>query len=503
MLYFKSEHFKKSNITNLKKMKNIIQIFTILLSLGLSELNAQNISGLYMSKEILQAYNNESRNYNGTPGKNYFQNQTDYTIKAEFFPDTKVLKGSEIITFKNNSNDTLSELYFNLFQNFYKQGTAKDFDIHSKNIHQGVKIKSIKVNGTLIDSSEFWFRSTIFNIPLVNKILPRSTSSLEIEWEQEMPKFKVKRQGTYNKNNFFIAYWYPKLCVYDDIEGWNAIGHKGGAEFYSDYGNFEVEITAPRDYTVWSSGYLNNISDIFNEKFIKRINEAKQTNKNIQIITESDRKENQITKPKAKHTWKYTLNNQTDFAFALSNQYLWDATSTVVDNKRVFVSSAYESTAKNCQKINEISSKSIQYYSYKIPNVIYPDSQLTVFQGGPGGMEFPCIINQQDFENEFETKLVTTHEIGHIYFPFLVGTNEQKYGWMDEGLVSLIGGFDFSIQLGDSAYNMFLSLINSKYKEQATTQICDIPIMIVSHNLGEMTNGFITYQKAITAFYVL
>ncbi len=190
-------------------------------------INAQSTKELYMPGEYRQAYKSQTRTHQGIPGKNYFQNKADYTINAEFFPETRQLTGNEIITYYNNSPDSLSWIYINLYQNRFKKGEARDACIDARNIHNGVKIKSLKINNKEINPETFYFYSTILRFPLPDKIPPDSTTEIMVEWEQQMPVTGLFRIGTYNGNNFFLGYWYPKINVYDDIVGWNAFGHTG------------------------------------------------------------------------------------------------------------------------------------------------------------------------------------------------------------------------------------------------------------------------------------
>ena len=413
-------------------------VVLIILTIAIKPVLAQKTNELYMPREYKQAYDNGTRSHEGIIGENYFQNKTDYVIKAEFFPDTKLLVGSEIITYYNNSNDTLSSIYLNLFQNLYKKGEARDSYMDSKSIHDGVKIKSIKINECEVDTSTMTYYSTILVFPVPDKIHPISKTKIEIEWQEMMPQSAMRRIGTYDESSFCIGYWYPKMCVYDDIVGWNTFGHTGNAEFYTDYGDFDVEITVPAGYNVWSSGVLQNTTEIFHEKYINRIQEASISDEVIHIIDKKDRDENKITKESEKHIWKFKVSNFPDFAFAVSNKYLWDATSAKVGDKRVLVSAVYNNSSENYRKVAAISKKSIEYYSNIAPAIPYPYPQLTAFNGEVKGVELPAMINDQE-EDEFGTLFTTTHEIAHTYFPFYVGTNEQEYGWMDEGLVSIIG----------------------------------------------------------------
>ena len=462
---------------------------------------AQKTKDLYLPREYKQAYNNETRSPDGLPGKNYFRNKTDYDIYAEFFPDTKVLIGNETITFKNNSNDTLSRLYINLYQNLYKKGEARDSYIDSKNIHEGVNIKSIKINGNKIDSSSLYYYSTLLVFSVPNKIHPHSETKIDIEWEQVMPITARHRIGTYDESNFFIGYWYPKMNVYDDIVGWNTFGHEGNAEFYSDYGDFYVEITVPAEYNVWSSGVLQNTTEIYRDKYIRRIKEASLSDDVIQIIGEKDRVKNRITKPGAKHKWKFKAINLPDFAFAVSNSYLWDATSVEVGDNRVLVNAVYNSSSENYRTVAEICKNSIDYYSNIAPAIPYPYPQLTAFNGEKNGMEFPGMINDQE-EDEMGTLFITTHEIAHSYFPFYVGTNEQEYAWMDEGLASILG-FSAMAELMETSEETIFTMAYGKYHSESAKMAIDIPLMTGTHSAGDFTSGFITYIRPITAFSLL
>jgi hypothetical protein len=333
------------------------------------EIKAQKTTDLYMPLEIKRAYANETRNVNGTPGKNYFQNRTDYSIRAEFFPETKILTGTETITYKNSSKDSLARLRFNLYQNLYKKGAARDADTKPENIHDGVEILNMKVNGSPIDLKFLQFYSTIMVVTVPGKLAPGSETIIEIGWKQKMPETLARRQGTYDKTNFFIAYWYPKICVFDDIDGWNSVGHQGNAEFYGDFGNFDVQITVPGGYTIWSSGALLNAEEIFTDKYLGRIKKASVSDSVIHIINEKDRIENQITKPGAKHIWKYKTENQTDFAFGVSNQYFWDATSVQVGNSRIPINSAYSITSKTFSKVAEVSRRSVESFTKNAPGI--------------------------------------------------------------------------------------------------------------------------------------
>ncbi|OFY47844.1 MAG: hypothetical protein A2W85_13680 [Bacteroidetes bacterium GWF2_41_31] len=483
-------------------MKSLVFLTLGILLLAYTQLFAQNTKDLYQPIEIRKAYANGTRGYDGKPGPDYFQNRADYVVNAEFFPKTNILTGFEIINYQNNSNDTLSNLYVNLYQNLYKKGVTRDEDINEIDIHDGVEITRVMVNETQVDLKKLRYFTTIMKVPLSQKLLPKSEMKIEIEWKVRMPFTLGKRQGTYDKTNFFIAYWYPKICVFDDIDGWNVVGHAGIAEFYNDFGNFDVEVTVPAEYNVWSTGVLQNADEIYTGKFIERINQASQSDSVIHIITETDRKEKHITKAGKKHSWRFKSENQADFAFGVSNSYLWDGASVIVEDKRIPVSSVYSPKSKYFKTVTEISRNCIGFFSTKIPAIPFPNTHLTAFQCCISGMEFPGMINDAEFNNPGETAFATTHEIGHSYFPFNVGVNEQKYGWMDEGTTLFVGLVALADLMGDTTLAI-LDENTRNYTHMASYQAVDVPIMLVSYDMGEDTHGFISYVKMATALNLL
>ncbi len=481
-------------------MKKLVStVITLLLIFSMAY--AQNSKDLYMPKDIKKAYEKGTRSYDGKPGKNYFQNKTDYKIKAEFTPETRILTGEEIINFQNNSPNNLSVLYIKLYQNLFKKGSARDWDIGFVDIHDGVKIKSLIVNGKKIDvnSKSVNVNSTLMRVRLSEKILPKSKNKIEIKWSLVIPGTVKIRMGAYNKTNFMISYWYPKISVYDDVSGWNVIPHKGNCEYYNDYGDFDVEITVPSIYTVWSSGLLQNPKEIYTKKYLKRIEKAAVSNEIIHVIAKGDREKSDITKKAEKHTWKFKATYMPDFAFALSNKYLWDATSVKVGNKRVLVHAVYKENSKDFHEVADISRKSIDYFSNKTPGIPYPYPQLVAFNGG-GGMEFPGMINDGDARNRNRTINLTAHEIGHSYYPFYVGTNEQRYAWVDEGLITFFPKKIVGKYTNDKNYKLFADLV-SKYNSTAGTAN-EIPLMVSSTNTGQAYR-YHAYIRSSTAFYTL
>ena len=482
-------------------MKHLVLVLLIGLSI---QVFSQKTSDLYMPKEIKQSYDKGTRTYDGTAGKNYFVNKTNYSIKAEFNPETRLLEGEETITYTNNSPDSLKFIYFNLYQDLFKKGNKRDRDIGFVDITDGVQINKIVYNNKEIDvkSKNVSNYSSMLKIKLPKKLAPGETSDIDINWNFTLPGKVHVRMGTYGDKNFFIAYWYPKVAVYDDIVGWNKIGHSGFAEFYNDFGDFDVEITVPGEYNIWSTAVLQNSEDLYTKKYLKRIAKSKETEDIIPIITVEDRKKGDILKKAEKHVWKFKSEQTPDFAFAVSKTYIWDATSLKSGDRRISVNAVYKPDSKDFHEVAEISRNSIKYFTEEIPAVPYPYPQLTAFNGSGGGIEFPGMINDGDMRTKVWTLRLTSHEIGHAYFPFYTGLNEQKYAWMDEGLISFFPQFVIE-KYTDKEDFVFIKYNISIYNHSAGT-FNDIPLMISSDIIGNYpTYRFNAYVRSSVSFYLL
>lgn len=481
------------------KIYSSIIVFLLIVTNNFAQLKTAD---LFMQKELRHAYDKETRSFTGEPGKNYFVNRTDYKITADFNPETRLLAGSEIITYSNNSPDTLKQMFFNLYQDIYKKGNSRDWDIGPVDITDGVKIKKIIFNDKEIDlkSKNVSNHQSILRINLPENINPHSNAKVEINWQFTIPGTVAIRMGTYEKDNFFVAYWYPKVTVYDDIVGWNTHGHSGNQEFYNDFGDFNVEITVPGDYQLWATGVLQNINDLYKDKYIKRFEKSKKTDKIVHIITEQDRKIGDIMNKTDFHTWKFKSEQTPDFAFGMSRTYYWDATSIKSGNRRVSVNAVYKPDSKYFKQVADFARKTVKFFTEEIPGIPYPYPQITDFNGG-GGMEFPGMTNCGEARSLSSTIYLTAHEIGHSYFPFYTGLNEQKYAWMDEGLITFFPQFIVEKYTDDPEYILFKRNI-AAYNHSAGNYN-DVPMMINTNNVGRYAYRFHSYNRPSTAYYLL
>ena len=464
-------------------------------------LDAQSTQGLFMTKELKNAAANGTRSLDGKPGVHYWQNKSDYAIKVVFNPELRSISGQEIIQYSNQSPDTLHIIYFNLIQDLFKKGTARDWDMGKVDLTEGVNIQSISIDGNVISmtSGQVFHNSTIMGVRLSEPILPHSQHAIEVAWSFVMPSKVNVRMGTYGKTNFMVAYWFPKLAVYDDVYGWANMPHTGRSEYYNEFGNFEVEITVPQGYSIWSTGLLQNADELYQKKYLKRIEEAKKSEEVVHIITEQDHAEGKILLAGDQLTWKFKAEKVPDFAFAVSNTYLWDASSIQSGTKRVSVNAVFKPSSPDFRTVVEIACKSIDFFSNESPKIEFPYPQITIFNGD-GGMEFPGMVNDGDSKTLTGTLYVTSHEIGHSYFPFNTGLNEQRYAWMDEGLITFLPRKMVAKYTDDTSYTAFCDIIQA-YNEKAGSEF-EIPLMISSTNTG-FAYRYHAYGRSSVAFYTL
>ena len=484
-------------------MKKLLIVFVSILFVG--EMCAQK-KDVFIPKEVKQAYEQGTRSYSGKPGENYFQNRANYKIEAEFNPESGLLKGTETIEYSNNSPDELNYLVLRIYMNFFKKGIERDFGIPPQDIHSGVEINNLKINGEKVNSNKkpklAGQTTTVQRIALSEPVMPDESTTISLDWKVQMPKEVAIRMGRYGKTDWFVAYWYPHVSVYDDISGWDTHPFTGSAEFYYDFSDFDIKLTLPGDYMVWATGMQQNISDTYKNSVVKKINEAKQSDEVISIVSPKDIKKNNVLTESNKKTWHFKAKNVPDFAFATSKSYIWDGTSVEVDSstgRRTFVSAVYDEDTENFDDVAEISSQIIDLFSDKVFGVPFAYPKLTAFNGS-GGMEFPMMINDGDAPSYQETVHLTAHEIGHNYFPFTVMTNESYYAFMDEGLISFLPR-ETEEELVDE-FDPYMGILQGF--EKSAGNMKEVPLMVKSYTISDYAAYRLhAYVRPANAFYFL
>lgn len=458
---------------------------------------------LFMPWNIKQVYDGGTRSYTGEPGEKYWQNSADYFISATLEPSKNLLTGREEIIYHNNSPDGLTKLVLRLYPNYFKKGAARDNPIYAEDVNDGMIINSLSINGEPVKIEEnpnVMVRGTNMIIKMDSEIAPGSSAAIEAEWTFYIPRKTKMRMGQYDSTSFYIAYWYPQVAVYDDVDGWDTYNYGGTAEFYNDFNNYNVEITVPEGFLVWAAGINNNIDELLKPEILERWEKARTSDEVIGIVTEADYEQGFPTIEDGFNAWSFTANNITDFTFGTSDHYLWDMGSLVVDSasgRRTVVDAAYKNESEDFYEVAEIAIKSIRYFSYEMPAVPFPYPKLTVFNGG-GGMEAPMMVNDGSASSIAGTVGVTSHEIAHTYFPFYMGINERKYAWMDEGWATML---PLKFQNEEGGSDPLLRNVRS-FSYSAGNEI-ELPMMIPTVLMRGQTYRVAAYIRPGLAYYFL
>ncbi len=460
---------------------------------------------LFHSTGVKNAYAKNTRTITGKPGKNYWQNKGDYDIKVNFNPASSFLTGEESVTYYNNSPDTLQQIIIRLYPDLYKKGIERLSHIDEEDLNDGVKIDSFKIQDEVISDfnskEKAYHAGTNIIIKPTKIILPHSKTALFIKWHYNVNTGSQVRTGMVDSASYFIAYFFPRVSVYDDIDGWDDWSYTGTQEFYNDFGNFKVEVSVPKDFIVWATGINTNPRENLGGKILNRLQVANTSDKIINIIDSTDYQNNNVFSISATGLWKFAAENVTDFAFAISDHYLWDASSVVVDSvtgRRTLAEAAYNKQHKDYFDVANQAHQSVFYMSYYFPQYPFPYPHITVFDG-TDQMEYPMMANDNPTETHKDAVQLTTHEIFHSYFPFYMGTNETQYAWMDEGWAS-IGESVISPLMGEPEDEGIFS--KTRYERISGTNK-DLPLITNTKLYSDATYYSNSYGKGGLCYYVL
>ncbi|UOQ50983.1 M1 family metallopeptidase [Hymenobacter cellulosivorans] len=388
---------------------------------------------------LQKTYARGTRAQNGQPGPKYWQNTADYDLKISFDPKTRLVAGTVSISYVNNSPDSLQQLWFKLYPNLYQKGAPRSSTFKPEDIHDGVKISALAINGQTFDVQKLRIDATNMPVPVSKAIGPKQTAKVTIAYSYTLNKGSHMRTGEIEPGADFVAYFFPRIAVYDDIDGWNRFAYNGSQEFYNDFCNFKAAITVPRNFVVWATGDLKNADQVLTKKYAKRLADAEQKDAVVHIINESDLKRQDITAANAQNTWRFEAQNVTDFVFATADHYVWQSTSLVVDpatKRRTRVDAVYNTKHKDYQEVVHFARKTVEAMSYSFPKWPFPYAHETIFDG-LDQMEYPMMVNDNPVDSREDAITLTDHEIFHTMFPFYLGINETKYGWMDEGWATI------------------------------------------------------------------
>ena len=431
----------------------------------------------------------------GEPNTGYWQNKADYQISVSLNDVTNQISGSVTITYKNNSPHALPFLWLLLDQNLFNKesrgqarmplnGRSRYGDSKS-NFNGGFKISSVKLVNENADAN-YIITDTRMQVRLPKAMKAGGdVIKIKIDFSFTLPEYGADRCGilkTKNGNIFAVAQWYPRMCVFDDVQGWNTLPYLGPSEFYLEYGDFDINITAPANHIVVCSGELLNETEVLTATQQSRMAQAKKSDKTVMIRTEKEVTD-AASRPKAATlTWHYKINNARDAAWASSKSFIWDAAKINLPSGKTSIAMSVYPAESNGQKgwgrSTEYAKASIENYSKRWFEYPYPAAVNVA--GNIGGMEYPGIVFCGYKATTDGLFGVTDHEFGHTWFPMIVGSNEREYGWMDEGFNTFINS------LADDDFN------KGEYKTEQINMENAAPYMF-----GENTEPILTTPDAM------
>jgi len=411
---------------------------------------------------------NEYRSANGAPGPKYWQNRADYSISANLDEVKNTVSGTVTITYKNNSPDRLPFLWLQLDQNLFSSDSRGNsliaagsrYGSRGEKLEGGYKIDGIAVSQklkpvkftTLTEDTRMQIR---LDAPMEAN---GDIITIKMNFSFVIPVNGSDRMGhlvTKNGEIYTIAQWFPRMSVYDDILGWNTLPYWGAGEFYCEYGDVDFSVTAPASHIVMGSGELLNPQEVFTPEQLRRWNLAKGSDKTIAVRAESEVTDPKSRPAKEKLTWRFKIKNTRDVAWASSKAFVLDAARiNLPSGKKSLAVSAHpvESNGKDGYgRGAEYVKASVEHYSAKWFEYPYP--MAVNVASNVGGMEYPGIVFCGWNAKGASAWGVIDHEFGHTWFPMIVGSNERKFGWMDEGFNTFING------LSSAAFN------NGEYKD--------------------------------------
>ncbi len=459
-------------------MKNLFLIISIL---SVKVLLAQEVrtetpvwKGKFEQLDQLLPTPNEYRTGSGAPGPKYWQQRADYVINAELNDDNQRITGSEIITYFNNSPDILKYLWLQVDQNIYEKGNntvkteatfVKDssttlkmaLDLNLNDFDGGFKIKSVKdASGK---SLVYLVNYTMMRVDLSQPLPAGQKVTFSVDWSFNVhdrmrgDSENDKRSGMEyfpedGNFSYIIAQWFPRMCVYDDVVGWQNKQFLGYGEFTLTFGNYEVNLTVPSDHIVAATGMAQNLNEVLTPDQLERFEKAKTSfDKPVIIATQAEAIVREKTKSKEKKTWKFKAENVRDFAFATSRKFIWDTQAVKIGDKTPLAMSYYPKEGNPLwekESTKAIKAALITYSKYTID---YPYPQATSVHNASLGMEYPMICFNRRRPNKDGTYSdaikwglvgVVIHEVGHNFFPMIINSDERQITWMDEGVNSFI-----------------------------------------------------------------
>lgn len=395
-----------------------------------------------------------TRSPDGRPGPSYWQNEVSYDMDAVIDPATRTLSGTSTVTYTNNSPDSLAFLVVKLRQNVHAPGVERTRPVL---VTGGLTLTEFLVGGVAYEDAStgtasngsydnvapegaYVVNGTVMTVNLGDAALPPGgTLELGFAWSYPVPPAEgTYRQGT-DGTTYYLGYWYPQMAVYDDVDGWHTDSYRGNGEHYMNVADYTYRITVPRDWLVWATGELQNEAEVLTPTTRLRLDRARTAEAVVHIVTEDER--GTATQPgeAGELTWSWRADSVRDVAVSASPVYVWDAMSATVQRPdgpaRVLAQALYPDGERSWERAAEYTAFSVEHLSETLSPYPYPH-MTSVFGIISGGMEYPMMTLIGGDRTPQRLFGVTYHEISHMWFPMIVGSNEKRYTWMDEGLTS-------------------------------------------------------------------
>jgi hypothetical protein len=414
--------------------------------------NGQPDAGLYMPREVQQAYAKGTRSPDGRPGPNYWQNHAEHRIRVSLNPPNRRVQCEQEIVYTNHSPEPLTRLVFRLYMNAHQPEAIRDQPGYAKFLTDGITVEDFSIDGQTLAWNDpanalafFNYRgSTIHAMQLATPIPPKGSVRIRMRWHYDLVADKGWKEGAIDETTYFLAYFFPRVTNYSDYNGWDMSPFSMGREFNNDFADFRVEVEAPRDYVVWATGTLQNPAEVLQPAVQRQLEASFSSDEVVTLAQTADAKAGKVTARGERLVWKWQAEHVPDFAIALSNHYRWDAASTVVDpasGRRASVQAAYADSATDFKPAVSMAQQTLKFASTVYPGVPYPYPKTTIVLGS-ADEEYPMMVNDGSNVGSYYAKalpenaytgFVAAHEILHSWFPFYMGINEKRYPFMDEG----------------------------------------------------------------------
>ena len=383
------------------------------------------------------------RSASGAPGPRYWQQRADYTIRATLDTTANVLTGTERIRYVNRSTDALAFVWVQLDQNLFAPNSITSvlnqpplrfaggvvFDFGGKGFVGGMTVDRFTAGGRPLAMT---VTGTMMRVELAQPLLPDSAITFEVAWHFPIPPYGGGRMGRVGSRFYELGQWYPRMAVYDDVNGWNTLPYIGAGEFYLEYGDFDVALTLPAGFVVAATGTVSNPLTVWTAQQRARLARARASAEPVAIISKREAVANGQRPAAGSKTWRFTAPNVRDFAWAAGPDLRWDASGW----NGVLIQTFYHPDAAPWEEANKMVRAALIHFSEAW--LSYPWPQFSTVEGLVEGMEYPMITFCPSLERREDQFWVLAHELGHEWFPMIVGSDERRYPWMDEGFNTFI-----------------------------------------------------------------